>query len=66
MPELNDETRAKIDAMSPFEMLRRWRFAPVGSFQTGDPWTEYFMEVMEKSRKADPDAWVRASKELGW
>lgn len=66
MPELNDETKAAIDAMSLSSMLSKWRFAPVGTFQIDDPWSAYFQESMNKKREANPAAWVRASKDIGW
>ncbi len=62
--ELSAEEKAEIDAMSIKAMLSRWRFAPIGTFQTGAPYTEYFKQSMSAKREADPAAWTRASKEL--
>ena len=55
-----------IDSASIEDLLNKWRFAPAG-----DPWFQgeigaHFAKVIAARRDADPDAWVRASKSLGW
>jgi hypothetical protein len=63
---IDEPTKNRIDGMNYEQMLRRWRFAPIGDpmFQgeTGD----YFAEVMKtkKSQLTDEEQ-VRASKNVG-
>lgn len=64
--ELTAEQKTEIDNMPIESMLSKWRFAKPGTFQNGDPWTEYFQQVLFKKRDADPEAWTRASKSVGW
>lgn len=64
--ELTDEARKQIDDMTIEDMLRKWRTAPLGTFQHGDPWSDYFIKLMSERRKADPAAWTAASKSIGW
>lgn len=64
---ISDADKAKIDAMSYYDLLKGWRFAPVGDplFQgeTGD----YYAQVMAKKRvEVGPDAHTGISKEIGW
>lgn len=63
--ELSPEDKAAIDAMSVEHMIRKWRFAPVGTFGD-DPYTRYFQERMLRVKTEDPDTWVAASKLVGW
>lgn len=62
--ELNNQEKAEVDSMTLLEMLREWRNAPIGRFQNGDPWTDYFIKVMGEKREADPAGWTAASKRL--
>lgn len=63
--DLTPERKEVIDRMSYKELLRRWRFAPLGDpwFQgeTGDYWSQRMRELREKG--ADH---VGASKKIGW
>lgn len=63
--ELSPEDKAAIDAMSVEHMVRKWRFAPVGTFGN-DPRSLYFQERLERIKAEDKDAWVAASKLVGW
>lgn len=56
-----------IDNASIYALLSKWRFSPIGSpyFQDRER-AAYFQKVMTEKRNADNDAWVRASKDLGW
>jgi len=56
------EYEKRIDAMSLDEMLHKWRFAPLGTFQVGDPETEYFQVRLFQLRDEDPARWVASSK----
>jgi len=58
-----DDAQAVRD-LSLYEMLRAWRYAPIGAFQTGDPYSEFFQQNMYEKREANPGAWVAASKAL--
>lgn len=58
--------KSQIDAMSYKDMLRRWRFAPAGDEMFQGESGEYFAQRMNDLQRADPDAAVRVSKEIGW
>jgi hypothetical protein len=63
---MTDEQKQWIDNASYEDLLRRWRFAPVGDpmFQgdTGD----YYSRVISERRNADHAEHVDASKRIGW
>lgn len=59
--------KTEIDNMSYEEMLRLWRFAPIGdstfSGETGD----YFTEVLQRKKTAlKPGEHTMISKRIGW
>jgi len=56
----------RIDALDVEQMLRKWRFAPIGAFVKGEPETEYFVARMARLRAENPRAYTLASKEIGW
>ena len=63
----DDSLRQWIDTASYEDLLRRWRFAPVGSLFFVGEVGRYFEDTM-KQRKAEignAEA-VRVSKNLGW
>lgn len=64
--KLTEQVKAQIDAMNYEQLLRRWRFAPIGDPIFQGESGKYFADVMFR-KKADPntDA-VRASKNVGW
>jgi len=65
---LTPENKAEIDGKDYMELLRRWRFGPIG-----DPWFsgetgEYYTKRMRELR-AEPggvERHVAASKSIGW
>jgi hypothetical protein len=61
------EEKIWIDNASAYQLLQKWRFSPIGSsyFQEKER-ADYFQKKMTEKRCADQDAWVRASKDLGW
>ena len=63
---MDPEVKKNIDSMSLTDMLTLWRFAKIGhpllSGLTGD----YFSIVLFAKKAADPEAWTRASKAVGW
>jgi hypothetical protein len=61
------EEKNWIDNASIYALLQKWRFSPIGNpyFQEKER-ADYFQKVMRERRSADNDAWVRASKDLGW
>ena len=63
----DDEMRCWIDQASYEELLRRWRFAPIGSPFFQDDVGRYYAARMAEKRAAEGDAaHVRASKTIGW
>jgi hypothetical protein len=63
---MTPEHKAWIDNASYEELLRKWRFAPIGdSFFQGDTGA-YYGGALAAKRDADPDAAVAASKRIGW
>ena len=67
MSDLTPETKAQIDAMSYEDMLRLWRFAPVGDPFAGETGTaaDYFVKRMSELRTQGADH-LGASKKIGW
>lgn len=64
VPEgLDPQQKEDIDRMSVGAMHDVWKFADAGTFQSGDPFTEYFRAVMLEKRAADPAGWTQASKD---
>ena len=63
---LSKKVRRKIDSMSLKELLRAWRFTPLGAPLFKGESGVYFAKVMEKKRALDPAGWARASKEIGY
>ena len=63
-----DETQMKawIDSASYEELLRRWRFAPVGDPMFQGDIGKYYSDTMFRQRDANPGEHVRASKSIGW
>lgn len=65
--DLSLELQIEIDKMPYEEMLRRWRYAPVGDEMFQGESGVYFGDVMWKKRDAmSPGGAVRASKNVGW
>ena len=63
---LTRELKGQIDELSYGELLRRWRFAPVGDAMFQGESGEYWRKRMSKLRRENPAEHVRASKALGW
>lgn len=66
--ELTEENKAHIDNLSYIELLRKWRFAPVG-----DPWFQgetgkYWGKRMTTLRSVPGGDMMhtKASKAIGW
>ena len=61
------EMIAWIDNADIKALIRRWRFAPVGS-----PWFDgavgdhYNATISQRRAEAGPEAWTAASKAVGW
>jgi hypothetical protein len=64
---IDESTKNRIDAMNYEQMLRAWRFAPVGAALFQGEVGDYFAERMKfkKSQLTDGEQ-VRASKNVGW
>ena len=61
---LTDKRKAEIDAMSYEQMLRKWRFAPLGDPAFQGERGAYFSETMHAKKKFVDH--VQASKNVGW
>lgn len=64
--DLTPENKAYIDSCDIHTLLFRVRFAPIG-----DPWFQgetgdYWMDRLSTVRAQDEDAYIRASKDMGW
>lgn len=65
--KLNHEDRMLIDSMSYEDLLRRWRFAPVGDRLFQGMTGQYYKQVMQEKHRALPDGeHGRISKLVGW
>jgi hypothetical protein len=63
---LTDELKAEIDKMTIYQMLQRNRFAPMGDEIFMGESGIYFLKRMCELRDANPAAYSRASRDLGW
>jgi len=63
--KLTKELKEEIDSLPYTELLRRWRYAPVGDKMFQGESGKYFGERMKELRKAGVNH-VKASKEVGW
>ena len=63
--QMTPEEKKWIDEATYEELLRKWRYAPVGDplFQHGGAF-DYYSKVMKEKRLADPAEHVRASKAI--
>lgn len=64
--DLTPEHKAYIDSCDIYTLLFRVRFAPVG-----DPWFQgetgaYWVKRLAEVRAQDNNAYVAASKDMGW
>jgi len=64
--ELTPERKAVIDRMSIHDLLAGNRFAPIGDKRFQGEHGQYWLKRMSELRSQDNDAWVTASKSLGW
>lgn len=64
---MTEEQKSWIDNASYEELLRRWRFAPVGDpmFQ-GAAGDYYQAKMLKKRREIGDKEHTRASKNIGW
>jgi len=63
---LTPELKAEIDAKDVEELLRRVRYAPPGSTLFAGESGEYWFKRLDELRSQDNDAYVAASKRIGW
>lgn len=65
---MNEENKKKIDSMSYEQLLRKWRFHPIGEPEplfvgdTGD----YYQKVMLTKKEQLGGEAVAVSKKIGW
>lgn len=63
---LTPELKAEIDNKSIIQLLERVRFAPIGDEMFQGESGEYWLKRLEDLRNQDNQAYVRASKTIGW
>lgn len=64
---IDDKTKQEIDSMTYEEMLKLWRFAPLGDPMFQNETGDYFSKVMkEKKNKISDCEQVRVSKSVEW
>ncbi len=63
---MTPEQKTWIDEASLVDLLYTWRFSKTGNPLLQGECGTYFSKVMFAKRDADHDAWVRASKQIGW
>lgn len=61
-----ENLKKRIDGMSYYQLLDKWRFAPVGDPMFQGELGKYYSKVMFAKRDADPAGAVADSKVLGW
>ena len=62
-----EEMKTWIDHASYEQLLRKWRFAPIGDLFFQPPVGEYFTnKLVEKREEVGDGEHVRASKTIGW
>lgn len=64
--ELTEEIKTKIDALTYAQLLRQWRFAPLGDPMFQGETGKYWGTRLSELRDADPEGAVLASKAIGW
>ena len=64
--ELTEDLKAKIDAMSLEELMRKWRFAPAGDPMFQGESGQYYAHRLARLKAENHEAAVGASKRIGW
>jgi hypothetical protein len=64
--DLTPELKQKIDNMNIYDLLSKWRFAPVGDPIFQGESGEYWSNRMNELREQDPALYTKASKQLEW
>jgi len=64
--KLTEENKKHIDSLDVYQLLYKNRFTPCG-----DPWFQdetgkYWIDRLAKLRNEDIDAYIMASKQMGW
>jgi len=61
------EQKKWIDTATYYQLLERWRMAPIGDQMFQGACGEYYAEVMQRRREeVGNDRHVAASKAIGW
>lgn len=63
---MTPEQKAWIDAATYEQLLRKWRFSPMGDPMFQGDSGDYYQERMTQLKAADPDGAIQASKNIGW
>lgn len=55
-----------INSANLVDLLYRWRMSPIGDPMFHGEVFNHYSKALKEARDADPDAWVMASKIVGW
>lgn len=67
MEHINQGAKRQIDEMTYEEMLKRWRFAPMGDPMFQGNIGKYFAKVLAEKRDQMPEKdKIAISKKIGW
>ena len=63
---MDESIKNWIDNATLEQLLHKWRFGEHGDEYFQGEAGAYYSRIMFAKRDADPAAWVRASKSVGW
>lgn len=64
---MTEDEKSKIDAMTPWRLLREIRFTPAGEgWFAHQGCGEYICQRMTDWKNEHPEEWVELSKVVGW
>jgi len=64
--KLTPEIKDRIDSMTHYDLLYRWRNAPIGQPLFEGESGEYWGKRMKEKRQENPAQAVQDSKDIGW
>ena len=64
--DLTPQNKTYIDSLGVYNLLHKVRFAPVGDTWFQGETGEYWVKRLSEVRAQDNEAYMRASKDMGW